>query len=304
MSSDNRNRYRDLYESQPDQRLYAAPWWLDAVCGTDGWNAAIADVLVDNEDKPVAIPFFKTTIRGLSAVITPPLTQWVDVIDSHALSSIYPLLVKQLPASSILDISLRPGIELLPPPRAFRISTQYSYILPALASAEAALARYNDTMRYTIRQAPDQLIIQKKPDIDLLLQLVASVFIQKQMKEPPWIQSVLPRLAKEVIARGCGEMRFAIQQNKVIAGSLVVWDDKHAYYLVGGREAGEKGQSAHAYLLHDAILSAGARGQDFDFEGSMIPGVASFFQSFGARPVPFVRLRRFRGRGLLWSLLK
>jgi hypothetical protein len=304
MSNDNRNRYRELYEAQPEQRLYAAPWWLDAVCGNDNWDAVITDGLNAKPAYSLALPFFKTKIRGLSAVITPPLTQWVDIVDSHALSSEYPLLLQQLPASSILDISLRPKIELLPPPRSFRISTQYSYILLPATSADVAMSRYNDTMRYTIRQAPDQVIIQKQPDIDLLIRLVASVFKQKQIKEPPWIRSILPRVAHEIMERGCGEMRFALQQDRVIAGSLVAWDEKHTYYLVGGRESDEKGQSAHAYLLHDAIISAGARGQDFDFEGSMIPGVASFFQSFGARPVPFVRLRRFRGAGLLWSLLK
>lgn len=249
------------------------------------------------------MPYCNQRIRGMASMITPPLTQWVDILQQGEGPPSYSDLFTKLPDRPILDISVKPGITLLPLPSSLRISSQYSYVLPA-ADAATAIAGYNDTLRYTLKQAPESFSIKRDVNIQQLVQLYASVFSQKNMKPPWWIATVLPRLIRAVLDRGQGEMRFAMHHDKVIAGSLTVWDDSHTYYLVGGRDAGKGGMSAHAFLLHDAIVAAGARHHDFDFEGSMVAGIASFFQSFGAKPVPYARVRRFRGLGRLWSMLR
>lgn len=300
MSAGHKERYHQLYEVQPDKRLYAAPWWLDATCGNDGWDACFSE----SEGTTLALPYCAQRIRGLAAMITPPLTQWVDILHQGTAPSSYSSLFSNLPDRPILDISVKPGIDLLPLPSSLRISSQYSYVLPPATNAAKAIAGYNDSLRYSLKLAPENFSIKREVDIQLLVQLYAAVFRQKSMKPPWWIASVLPRLIRAVLNRGQGEMRFARDRDKVIAGSLIVWDDSHDYYLVGGRDAGEGGMSAHAFLLHDAIVSAGARNHDFDFEGSMVAGIASFFQSFGAKPVPYTRIRRFRGMGRLWSMVQ
>ena len=299
MSAAIKARYHQLYDLQPDKRLYAAPWWLDATCGSDGWDV----VLSENDGAVLAMPYCNKRVSGMASMITPPLSQWVDVLHHGSAAPHYAALFTLIPGKPVLDISLKPGIELLPPSPSFSISSQYSYVLDPAADAAGVLAQYNDTLRYTLKQVPEHYIIKREANIQQLVQLYASVFIHKKMKPPWWIAHVLPQLARTVLDRGQGEIRFAIHRDIVVAGSLVVWDDNHDYYLVGGREPGEGGLSAHAFLLHDAIVSAGARHHDFDFEGSMVPGIASFFQSFGAKPIPYSRIRRFRGMGRLWAML-
>jgi lipid II:glycine glycyltransferase (peptidoglycan interpeptide bridge formation enzyme) len=50
-----------------------------------------------------------------------------------------------------------------------------------------------------------------------------------------------------------------------------------------------------AWLLWQAMLFARDRGCGiFDFEGSMVPGVARFYRNFGARPVSYPGLIRYR----------
>jgi hypothetical protein len=96
----------------------------------------------------------------------------------------------------------------------------------------------------------------------------------------------------------------AREGQEVLAAVLVAWDPVSTYYLAGGRTARPGAASAHAILLDHAVGDAMARGTSFDFEGSMHPGIANFFQSFGARPEPFTRLTRFTGAGRLWAFLR
>jgi len=98
-------------------------------------------------------------------------------------------------------------------------------------------------------------------------------------------------------------IHLAIHQGVAIAGILTGWDSKTSYYLAGGRNGDDQGASAHALLLDHVIHEAQTRGLAFDFEGSMNPGIANFFQSFGAKPESYLQIRKFRGMGKLWSLL-
>ncbi len=50
---------------------------------------------------------------------------------------------------------------------------------------------------------------------------------------------------------------------------------------------------AMAWLMWQQILAAKEQGSAvFDFEGSMNPGIARFFRRFGARPIPYLQLRK------------
>jgi hypothetical protein len=46
-------------------------------------------------------------------------------------------------------------------------------------------------------------------------------------------------------------------------------------------------------IMHRMIEAAHARGLDFDFEGSVLPGVEAFFRSFGGQLRPFYRVTKF-----------
>ncbi|MFM1933112.1 MAG: hypothetical protein RL226_2415 [Bacteroidota bacterium] len=88
--------------------------------------------------------------------------------------------------------------------------------------------------------------------------------------------------------------------NSTIAAGVFVADASVFYYLMGGadRNANAGGMSL---LLHEALLLAQKQGcQVFDFEGSMIPGVATFFKSFGGEPTQYMHLTK---AALWWRML-
>jgi lipid II:glycine glycyltransferase (peptidoglycan interpeptide bridge formation enzyme) len=80
-----------------------------------------------------------------------------------------------------------------------------------------------------------------------------------------------------------------------------VWDDTHAYYLVGSKNPDSKDNRVMTALLWHAIAQSHAMGKkDFDFEGSMDPGVEKFFRNFGGRRELYLVLRK--NNSWLWRL--
>lgn len=292
--------YSEFYDDCDHPDLYAAPWWLDAVCGEGKWGVV---QLVNNDDQTnVFIPFCKTQIRQLSALITPPLTQWIPVLakdDIHHFS-VFEFL-KSLPKCSIIDLTMKVGENPVLPTNDFRINFKYSYVIPYHVIRDQIKLNYNEGLRRNLREAEKNYSITLSDDIPMFLHLCKSSYINRKLKPPTWLDQIIPLVVDALKKNGSGVIHFAFHREVVIAGILTGWDKRTTYYLTGGRNGDEQGASAHALLLDHVINEAHKRGHSFDFEGSMNPGIANFFQSFGATPEPYLQIRKFSGMGRIWS---
>lgn len=300
MRSSSLKAYHQLFDSIDKPFLYTAPWWLEATCGNGKWNACIHY----DQEKPVAgLAFHQTSIRGLSAIITPPLTQWVTPLANREVSnSILVTMLSGLPQASIFDLTLKSmGDHRLQDDR-FPVNSKYSYVLPYSEDVELIRQGYNEGLRRNIRQSENTYAITESEDISIFLSLCRSSYAQQKMKVPAWHEVVLPRVFNGLKINHCGNLFLASFQDKIIAGVLTAWDEHATYYLAGGRAEGDQAASAHALLLDHAITMAHQRKTSFDFEGSMHPGIANFFQSFGATPIPYDQIRQYRGLGKFWVI--
>jgi len=301
MRSASLQAYHQLFESVEKPFLYTAPWWLEATCGEDGWNAVIQ---YDGERPVAGMAYHQTSIRGLPAVITPPLTQWVGVLASgHIGDTGIEHLLKAIPKTPIFDLTIQSVGELHLPDDHFPMELRYSYILPYMENEDSIRQGYNEGLRRNLRQSEQMYSIEESEDISTFISLCKSSFVQQKMKAPAWMETVLPVVLKDLRVKHCGKLLFASFNGQVIAGILTAWDEHMTYYLAGGRSAGDQAASAHALLLDHAIAMAQHRHTGFDFEGSMHAGIANFFQSFGVQPTPYWHIKKYRGLGKLWSAL-
>ena len=297
-----RDKYEALFESSGDAPLYNAPWWLDAACGKNGWHIlpSMADASFE-----AYLPIFKTKIRGLQAVINPPLTQWLTPLARDPDNAVnLTEFLGQLSGCAILDISLNPERELKELSSRYRINFRYSYIMPATINEAEIRKKYNEGLKRNLREAAEKYTVQPYDDIGTLIELYTGSYSLRGGKPPYEIIKNLPGIYNALLAHGRGELLFAFYKRKPVAGIMIAWDQQTAYYITGGRSSSEEGASAHALLLDHAILHAHTAGRAFDFEGSMHPGIANFFQSFGAVPKAYYQVRRYRGLGKVWALFK
>lgn len=293
--------YHELFAAMQQPPLYVAPWWLDATCGPGGWDAAI---LQDTHGNPVAgLPYHLTRIRGLQALITPPFTQWVTPVSSSIdLGNYIPSLLSSLPRVPILDLCLKPDTSLDLAESVIPAALKYSYIIPGTTRADQLRTGYSEGLRRNLNKAEKLHSIAASSDINGFLALCRQSHAQQKISPPQWLHAVIPEVYKGLMTYQCGHLMMAYAEGKAIAGILTAWDQHTSYYLAGGRTGDEHGASAHALLLDHAVHAALDRGNAFDFEGSMHPGIANFFQSFGALPASYWRFRKFKGLGRVWSL--
>ena len=294
--------YRELYDQCIAPDLYSAPWWLDAACGSGGWNAWIH---YDTPGAPaMALPYCTQRIRGMSALITPPFTQWVSLIKRTGWEEALPKdLMSCLPVTSIRDLSIKPDALILSGLRT-SFTLKYSYIIPAATAVDPKQNRYNEGLKRNIRQAQQDYRLRNSADIEQFLGLCRLSYKAQSLQPPQWLEHVVPAVLRELWPRKSGEITVAESGGNVIAAILTGWDQGTSYYLAGGRIPDDRGASAHALLLDQAIRMAREHGRAFDFEGSMQAGIANFFQSFGAIPSAYWNFRAYRGMGRLWALLK
>ena len=287
-----------MQESAP---LYAAPWWLDATCGRNGWEVyAFRD-----EEKLIAVlPYQKTSLRGMPAIINPYMSQWLPIlrVGDHLNISLDDFF-NSLPSFSILDVSFKPEGTVSLSGQHFPVNSRYSYLIDARQSKEQIRSKYNAGLRRNLREAEKKYTIRETADINTFLLLCHSTYRQRKMKSPIWLETVPREVYKTLMDHQRGRLEVALLNGKPIAGIMTAWDKEMGYYLLGGRTRDDEGISAHAFLLDHAIAMANGEGRSFDFEGSMHPGIAVFFQSFGAVPTAYWQIKKFKGMGKIWSIL-
>lgn len=291
--------YLTLYHAVGRPVLYSAPWWLDATCGTGGWDAVFQ---YDDSGAAIsALPYGQHRIRGLSAVITPPFTQWVSALQKNAdQPPDIEYLFSKLPRASIMDLSIKPDSA----QPLIAAALKYSYIIPADVPPDQIRSGYNEGLRRNIRQAEKEYQISSSDDIEVFLSLCQQSYSAQKLNPPKWLDRVVSDVFKELISRECGNLTIASYKDKPIAGIMTARDQDTCYYLAGGRISDDEGASAHALLLDQAVYSARLAELSFDFEGSMHPGIANFFHSFGAIPMAYWNMRKYHGLGRLWALLQ
>jgi hypothetical protein len=76
----------------------------------------------------------------------------------------------------------------------------------------------------------------------------------------------------------------------LLCATVLVWDGRRAYYLGGGiRPALRRASHLNGLLFARMIDDALGHGLDFDFEGSVLPGVERYFRDWGGEPRPTYR---------------
>jgi hypothetical protein len=83
----------------------------------------------------------------------------------------------------------------------------------------------------------------------------------------------------------------------VHAVAYAVWDDKAAYYVLGGGEPDLRNSGATSLLVWELIMRAREVTDVFDFEGSMMEPLERFFRAFGGRQTPYLHVFRATRRG-------
>jgi hypothetical protein len=100
--------------------------------------------------------------------------------------------------------------------------------------------------------------------------------------------AIMQAITTELIDRKLGEFYAVYKDSELVSASFFINTKYRITYLLSANNDHGKTFGATSFLLNHVIKTNSNTNKIFDFEGSMIPGVAKFFKSFGSKNNPYL----------------
>ncbi len=282
--------YRNWCKEQKHLPLFFQDWWLDIVSEDGDWDAML---YYHRADVVSIFPFFYKKKGSLSYLCMPPFTKFLGPFFMGGLSdvkkqSILQAFLAALPTFDSYDLNVHYSTKNCLPFiwNEFEEKVHYSYILENVNDLESCwegLAA--DYRNNKIPRAKGLVKVVEAEDVQSLTAFFIGPFVRKGIAQTI-DQGILGRLLHSCIRRGQGQVFQAIDSDgRIHAAAFVVWDNMNAKLLLMADDPGLRSSGAGIYLIWQLIEYAHYELQvsEFDFLGSMIPGVERVRRSFGAR---------------------
>lgn len=265
-------------------------WWMDAVCVGKQWEVI------------AGMPCLVRRRMGLRYVLMPQQTQIGGGFSGQTAEQVSQALDKahlayyyqHYPIGSTLPKELRQY--------GFTIREHITYRIDDLSDINAIQKRFSENKRRQIRKAAGLKLTEMTGDAFYSFHKECLRLQGKQISySADFFQSLhnacTSHKASHIVA-------LADEEGGIHAAAYLVYDPHTCYYLIPCYHPNYKDSGAGARLVLESILFASEHSRSFDFEGSMIPGVANHYRQFGSTPNIFYEVEKIYNpifRLLLWG---
>jgi hypothetical protein len=292
--------------------LFQEDWWLEAVA-PGAWQTI---VIGSGHDTQARLPVVLSRNALLATIRQPFLTQtlgpWYRPTGGktpHALSREHQLaqeLVAQLPRHDFFSMNFHHAITNWLPYTwmKFDVVPKVTYVIEKLGTKEELWEGLQPNIRREIKKAEKRVEVVRSDDVDLLIEMNRKTYFRQQL-DIPYSPEVLRRVDAACVARNARQIYFARdEQLRIHAALYIVADDRSAYYLAGGADAELRTSGAMSLLMWNALLDAGRTSAQFNFEGSVIPGIERFVRAFGGEQKTYMNVRRANAKASIALALR
>lgn len=263
----NRDEYVNFLQTN-EHHLFIHPNWLDLV--VENQFKLIFQGVYDNGRLVDVFPQVVQNGRLLNYITTPMFTPHLGTTKVHHQIHVLAFLQKQNAASISYPFFLEmDGVNAL-----------HTFQLDLSQNIEELQGNLRSDKKRNIKKAvKENLKVTIEKDIRLLFPLIEKTFHRQKHSFSGY------NVLENIINNFPNVLQVNVwDDQECIASSLVVYDEETAFYLIGGFDATKEKHYAGPYALWSAILACKEMDiKVFDFEGSMIPSIATYFESFGAQ---------------------
>jgi lipid II:glycine glycyltransferase (peptidoglycan interpeptide bridge formation enzyme) len=305
---DTKAAYRLLCLEERSLPIFFQAWWLDATCGVQGWNAALA---MKGSEIHAALPYQCRRRNGFRVLTQPALTPFLGPWLREAASrggrdgrqkELMAALMASLPTHDHYTQSWGPDVTNWLPFywAGYQQTTRYTYVMNDLSDEKSLWKGMRDNIRSDIKKASNRFGLQVDADAspDEFLRLNDLTFA-RQGKRRSYSNEYVSRIDQACEARECRRIFVARDgEGRAHAGVYIVWDADSAYYLMGGSDPALRNSGAMSLCMWEAIRFASRVTRRFDFEGSMIEPIERYFRAFGSEQVSHLQVSKTPSRSL------
>jgi hypothetical protein len=267
-----RSRWDLCIENASFETLYPYSWYLDLV--SNNWEGLVKG------DYEMVMPLTRTKKFGFNFLLQPILAQQLGIFSKNQpdSSEIIDFIEAIPPGFRYIDICLnKQNIDL---PGKIRQYERVNHELD-LKAGEA----YNNNTRRNLQKAREHSFIVREINVIQYLDLKYSAEKRVPVKRD-YLQNLFEGLESMKRAQAFGVFLDEELQSAAILG----YSNSRVIYMNGC--SGENGKENRSmFVLMDHLIdSSRSRYSIFDFEGSNLPGVARFFEGFGATRTSYPRI--------------
>ena len=308
--AEQRIRYAEFCCHTEGLPLFAEAWWLDAVCGAEGWQVALDFDKNGNINGALTYQIVKKW--GIKIIQMPPQTGYMNLwlrddaawkTESHLRfqRTVLKNLIAQLPSDvAYFNQFLPPSFQNFLPFRwaNFHIEPHVAYVLDDLKNTSRLWENLKDTARNKIRKAEKAGIsVESSLDFERFYAIFEKNY-QRLGVQTRATRQFFERIHAEIKKQNVGKVFFATDtEGSVHAALYVVWSNSTAIYWAAAADENHRTSGATSLLLWRVLENLSARGiQRFEALGSGAENLESFIASFGARQEVFFKISRYRNR--------
>lgn len=262
-------RYDRCIKNAFNSRVYALSSYLDIVA--DNWT-----VLVLNDYQAV-MPLPWRSKYFMKYIYPPCWTQQLGVFSKETISR---ALVDEF-FKAIPRLFLKTTIQLNSKNQSTNCSEKTNYILPLNHSYSDIQKKYRKDRKDRLKKflkSGLQVTIEK--DVTNLI-LLFKIHYKGSVNLNELDYDKLEKLCKETLLNPI-VLKIYNLDNQLISGSIFFKDHHRIYYLFSANNNEGNKIQGNTAILDYMIQKYSETNYTLDFEGSMIPGIASFFKSFGS----------------------
>ena len=265
-----------------DQRglIYGFSWYLDMV--SPGWDGMVLN------DYEAVLPLPVKTKWGIPYIMWPYGAQQLGVFTRRELTAEIVLsFLSSIPRNFLMiDIRLNEGdpVDMIPNDRLVKNT---NYLLSLSRPYEQIYEGYSGQIRRNLKKAQKHSFrIFEHDSPEALIQF----FRREKGSELPhltdWHYKRMQHVQYVLLHKRRGEVwTIHDEHNTICAGAFFVRTRNRLTYLFGAANDFARQTGAMTYLFNEVFIFNSGQLLQFDFEGSNHPGIARFFEGFGARPV-------------------
>ena len=239
------------------------------------------------DDYKAVFPITWKKKYGIQYVVQPLLSQQLGVFSqsSHGTAGVESFLHLIPDKYKHIDICLNSSNELSR--KDYKLFIRKNYELCCGGEKSDPAQGYSGNTKRNIRKALRNELQIKQTDVENYLDL-------RRQSDSPGFKAehykLLNRIFSGIIEKGRGAITGAYSSNKLCAAVFWAFSKTRVIYL--NAVSNEEGKSTRAMfmLIDQYIRKYGGTNVIIDFEGSMIPGIARFFEGFGAKETTYLRI--------------
>jgi len=265
-------KYNNCIKKAVNSRIYAYTWYLDIVA--DNWDALILN------DYEAVMPLPWRSKYFIKYVYPPAWTQQLGVFSQGVISEELILrFIKTIPSKfRKITIQFNSGNNL----SSVKTEKRVNYILPLNESYEDLFMNYRRDRKNRIIQSQKRNLKLERTSFKEILEIAKTEY--QFLKVSDSYYEKLDKLS-EILRNIKNGILLGVYNEKkaLLCGTIILLDTHRLVYLFSVSSKKGKENQAASFLINEVMKKYSQNDLVFDFEGSMIDGVADFYKSFGAR---------------------